>query len=350
VDGGAKEVAVVASDMRLAPPGDPNERFLGDAAAAVIIGKDDTIADIVDIYSTSHEFTDVWRTSKDQYIQTADTKFIMDAGYSKFMAEAAKAILARNNVNPADVNHVAVFSPDGRTIKTIAKSLKVDDKKCVNLLDSVGDSGTANTLLALVAAIENSKPGDFILALSHSSGADAVLLKVTDGVKKLEGAKSVETQIKRARPLTSYAKYLQFRDVIPKEELRVWTAQPVLWREEKENYRLIAKRCNKCAAIQYPVRHVCWKCSARDDMSDVKLGNSGKVFTFAKDHLVPNPDPPTVMVSVDIEGGGRFYTQMTDCNPADISVGMEVEFTLRRFHEGGGFYNYFWKFRPVCKK
>lgn len=347
--GGAKEVAVVAADIRLASPGDPSERFLGDAAAAVIVAKADTMADIVDIYSTTHEFIDVWRTQKDQYIQAADTKFIMDTGYTRFMGEAATAILARNNVSTGDIAKVAVFSPDGRTIKAIAKSLKVDDKKCVNLLDSVGDSGTANTLLALVAAIENSKSGDLILALSHSSGADAILLRVTDRVKKLNGAKSVEAQIKRSRPLTSYAKYLQFRDVIPKEEIRVWTAPPVLWREEKENYRLLAKRCNKCEAIQYPVRRVCWKCSAKDNMSDVKLANTGKVFTFAKDHLVPNPDSPTVMVSVDIDGGGRFYTQMTDCDPNEIRIGMDVEFTLRRFHEGGGFYNYFWKFRPVCK-
>jgi uncharacterized OB-fold protein len=53
------------------------------------------------------------------------------------------------------------------------------------------------------------------------------------------------------------------------------------------------------------------------------------------------------MAVVDMDGGGRFYGQLTDCDASQAKIGMPVEFTFRRFHQGGGFYNYFWKLRPL---
>jgi uncharacterized OB-fold protein len=53
------------------------------------------------------------------------------------------------------------------------------------------------------------------------------------------------------------------------------------------------------------------------------------------------------MVAADLEGGGRFYTQLTDGDPDAVTFDLPVELTFRRFHEGGGLVNYFWKFRPL---
>jgi hydroxymethylglutaryl-CoA synthase len=50
---------------------------------------------------------------------------------------------------------------------------------------------------------------------------------------------------------------------------------------------------------------------------------------------------------VDMQGGGRVYAQMTDINKKDVKIGMDVELVFRKIHEGGGFNNYWWKFRPV---
>jgi uncharacterized OB-fold protein len=117
-------------------------------------------------------------------------------------------------------------------------------------------------------------------------------------------------------------------------------------REERQDLRLYGQRCAACGAIQYPRRRVCWQCSGKD-LPEQRLSRRGRVFTFTKDHLVPSPDPPTVMVAADLEGGGRFYTQLTDADPDAITFDLPVELTFRRFHEGGGLANYFWKFRPV---
>jgi uncharacterized OB-fold protein len=120
----------------------------------------------------------------------------------------------------------------------------------------------------------------------------------------------------------------------------------VLEREERQDLRLYGQRCAACGAVQYPRRHVCWQCSGKE-LAEYRLSRRGRVFTFTKDHLVPSPDPPTVMVAADLEGGGRFYTQLTDADPDAVTFDLPVELTFRRFHEGGGLANYFWKFRPL---
>ncbi len=51
--------------------------------------------------------------------------------------------------------------------------------------------------------------------------------------------------------------------------------------------------------------------------------------------------------AADLEGGGRFYAQLADCDPAAVAFEMPVELCFRRIHEGEGLINYFWKFRPA---
>jgi len=81
-------------------------------------------------------------------------------------------------------------------------------------------------------------------------------------------------------------------------------------------------------------QHLCWKCSSKN-LVEQKISRRGRVFIFTKDHLVRNPDPPTVMVAADLDGGGRFYGQLTDCDPARVTFEMPVELCFRLIHEGG---------------
>jgi uncharacterized OB-fold protein len=53
------------------------------------------------------------------------------------------------------------------------------------------------------------------------------------------------------------------------------------------------------------------------------------------------------MAVIDLDGGGRYLSQMTDVEASEVKVGMKVEMTFRRLHEGGGFHNYCWKCRPA---
>ena len=62
---------------------------------------------------------------------------------------------------------------------------------------------------------------------------------------------------------------------------------------------------------------------------------------------IPAAPRADATVSADLEGGGRFYGQLTDCDPATVGFEIPVELCFRRIHEGEGFISYFWKFRPA---
>jgi uncharacterized OB-fold protein len=58
-------------------------------------------------------------------------------------------------------------------------------------------------------------------------------------------------------------------------------------------------------------------------------------------------DFPTVIPIVDFDGGGRAEFYMTDRDPRNVDVGMQVEMTFRKLFFDEGIYHYYWKVMPV---
>jgi 3-hydroxy-3-methylglutaryl CoA synthase len=347
--GSAHEVMVAGADIRVAPPGSDVEASWGDGAAAVRLGQGSAVlARFVGSASHTHEFSDVWRLADARFPEQGDPTFVRAYGYERLMAEAARRLLAQTGVAATAIRRAAVYAPDARLALPILRSLGLGEGVLprVPLLGRIGNTGAASPILALVACLEEAEPGDRILAIGYGSGADALLFEATEAVRGLDRTRGVADQVAAGRALQHYGKFLQFRRLVDTEPIRAFTGLPVMEREERQSLRLYGQRCAACGAVQYPRRHVCWRCSGRD-LPEHRLSRRGRVFTFTKDHLVPSPDPPTVMVAADLEGGGRFYTQMTDSDPDAVTFDMPVELTFRRFHEGGGLANYFWKFRPL---
>jgi hydroxymethylglutaryl-CoA synthase len=347
--GSAREALVAAADMRVAPPGSDLEPVWGDGAAAVRVGQGSgVIARLLGSASHTHEFSDVWRLAESRFPEQGDPTFVRSYGYERLMAEAVRRLLAETGVAPAGVRRAAVYAPDARLAVPILRSFGLDERVMsrVPLLAQVGNTGVAAPILALAACLEEAEPGDRILVVGYGSGADALLFEATAEIRCLDRSRGVTVQAAAGRSLQHYGKLLRFRRLVETEPIRAFTGLPVLEREERQDLRLYGQRCAACGSIQYPRRHVCWKCSGKE-LPEHRLSRRGRIFTFTKDHLVPSPDPPTVMVAADLEGGGRFYTQLTDGDPDRVTFDMPVELTFRRFHEGGGLANYFWKFRPL---
>lgn len=346
--GSSREVLVAAADLRGAAAGSELEPFLGDAGAAVLVGQGEVLATFEGAYSFAQEFPDVWRKADDRFLQTGDPTFIRAYGYERLIPEAVEGLLARTGLTRREIARVVPYAPDARLAPAIMRSLKFPDEAALQtpLLARVGNTGCASPLLGLAAALEEVKPGDRILVVGYGGGADALLFRATAGIERRDLRRGVAAQLDRARPLRHYGKYLQFRRLVETEVVKAFTGLPVLAREEAQDLRLHGQRCRACDAVQYPRRHLCWRCSGKE-FEEHRLSRRGTVFTFTKDHLVPSPDPPVIMVAADLEGGGRFYTQLTDCDPAEVGFEMPVELTFRRFHEGGELINYFWKFRPA---
>jgi 3-hydroxy-3-methylglutaryl CoA synthase len=347
--GSARSVLVAAADIRPSPPGGDLEALLGDGAAAVVVGEgDDLLARFDGAYSLTQEFSDVWRKADARFPEQGDPTFVRTYGYEKLIPEAVNGLLARLGLRPQDVARVACYAPDARQAPGILRALEFPGTALLRLplLASVGNTGAASPLLALAAALEEAQAGDRVLVVGYGSGADALLFQATERIERRDRGQGVTAQLRAGRPLAHYGKLLHFRRLVESEVVRAFTGLPVMQREERQGLRLYGQKCAACGAVQYPRRHLCWQCSGKD-LREHRLGRRGRVFTFTRDHLVPSPDPPTVMAAADLDGGGRFYTQMTDVDPAAVDVGTPVELTFRRFHEGGELVNYFWKFRPL---
>jgi hydroxymethylglutaryl-CoA synthase len=347
--GSTPQALVTSGEMRPAAPGGELEPVLGDAGAAALVGDDALIATFEGAFAVSHEFTDVWRNDGERYVQALpDMTFVRAHGLDRHLAEAVDGLLARTGRKREDVSRLVLYAPDVRTHAALARQLRFRDEATpkASTIARVGNAGTAACLLDLAAALETAKPHDQILVVSYGNGAEALLFEATEAVSAYRPARPVAGQIAAGRPLTHYGKLLRFRRHVDTEVIRAFSSVPTMVREERQNFRLYGQKCADCGAVSYPRRHLCWRCSSAR-LADHRLARRGRVFTFTKDHLVPNPDPPTVMVTADLDGGGRFYAQVTDADPVTIDFEMPVELTFRRLHEGEDYVNYFWKFRPA---
>lgn len=128
---------------------------------------------------------------------------------------------------------------------------------------------------------------------------------------------------------------------------------PAYWREAPYRYRLIGNKCEKCGKVYYPPRKICRICGSKE-LYEVKLSERGKVVTFTVIHTPPvgyEKYAPYVVGVVELENGVRVLSQIVDCKPEDIAIGIDVEATFRRVTEDGesGLILYGIKFRPIIK-
>jgi 3-hydroxy-3-methylglutaryl CoA synthase/uncharacterized OB-fold protein len=348
--GSAGTAAVVASDMRPARAGSPDELALCDGAAAVILGEGDEVAaEIEAIHSWTEDFIDRWRLPGEDRVSAGDAKFIQDYGYVRQTAATVEGLLEKTGATREDVSRVLVYAPDARTHAAICRKLGFPAEAYPEapLVGRLGDAGAAAPLLALVEALQSAEPGEHILITGHGSGGDAVLLRATDKITKLRGRRGIAFCAKRARPLPNYGMWLNSRRLVAADALNIFSSPSILWKESRQSMRLLAGKCRGCGGIQFPRQRVCTGCGSRDDWDEVRLGNRGKIYTFVHDHLPPSPEGYITMATVDLEDGGRLYGQVTDCDKDTVEIGMEVELTFRLLHKGAGYYNYYWKFRPA---
>lgn len=345
--GAAGRMLVAAAEARLADPESELEGVLGDGAVAFTLAGDDVIAELIDTASIAEEFTYVWRTDRERAVQVSGGRFSNQYGYERDLKPAIATVLQRQNLQPEDIAHLALYSPDARAAADLCKALKLDPKRQLGerLATRIGCTGSAEALLQLAHALDGAKPNEFILLGSFGEGADVMLFRTTARIETARAAAPVAHWIEAKAALPSYGKYLKYRRLVDVEEVVEVVTNVLESKELKQDVRLYGSRCRACGQVQYPVAHVCIKCRAQEQMEDAALARRGTVFTYTVDHLIANVEHPLPMAVIDMEGGGRLYLQVADSDT--IAVGDPVVLTFRRLHEGGGNHNYYWKARPI---
>jgi hydroxymethylglutaryl-CoA synthase len=354
--GSAASVLITASDSRLGGPQGRNEQLIGDGAAAVIIGSGQTIADIEDSYSIFSDFTDYWRNSGDEFIQSAEGRFIDASGYLPTMQQAIATLMKKNSASPKDFSKIIFYASDIREQSELAKRLGFDKAQVQDpLFARIGNTGTAAAFMMLVAALEESNSGDRILFAGYGDGCDAFILRVTGNIEKMRTRPAMKDRLARKAPV-DYGKYLNWRNLVPVESANLPArSEPSLatrWRDRKSVTALYGVRCKKCGTAQiHPIGQsirICATCQAKDEFEDYRFSDKkGKLFSYAIDQLQPTKNPPGLNGVVDFDGGGRLICELTDYDLEKVKIGMPVEMSYRRMLQGEGIINYFWKAKPV---
>ena len=344
--GSGRRVLVASGECRMGEPESAAEQSYGDAGAALVVGREPGLAEVVATHTLADEFHGTWRTSEQDFPHAFPGGFEAKHGLGRVVVAAVAGVLAKASVAVKDLATVVLPAASPRAPQALAKALGLDAKR--QLQDpfwmTVGDAGATQPLLMLTAALERASAGDLILVVGYGDGADAILLRATGAPHGAGLARQIEVK----RLLPSYGRYARFRKLVRKESGAADAGSPVaLFRDRRELLPLYGGRCSQCGAVQFPKHRSCIECSHAGGLDDVKLSRRGRLFTFTNDFLCDSPDPPVSHAVVDLDGGGRLYLQLTDCDADGVTIDMPLELTFRRLHEGGGFHNYFWKARPA---
>lgn len=352
--GSAKSILVCAADTRLGFPNGDAEMSFGDGAAALLIGNTNIAVTIEGTYTLSNELIDVWRSDKDIFVHSWEDRFIREEGCGRIIPEAVSAILKKYNLTPKDFAKFVCYAPNPRELSTVARELGFDLKTQVQdiLYETVGNTGTASSLMSLIAALEEAKAGDRILLAGYGDGCNAFILKVTEEIENIRDRRGIKGHLASKGIIPSYQKYMRWRELTEVQPPARPRFEPhsasALWRDNKGGLALYGVKCKHCGFIQYPIQRVCINCQSKDEFDPYCFARkTGKVFTFSHDNLGASIDPPTTIAAIDFPEGGRLLVDMTDRNIEDVKIEMPVEMTFRRLRYVGGIYNYWWKCRPI---
>lgn len=352
--GSAKKILVSAADSRLGSARSQFELSLGDAAASVLIGDENVIAEVEWTYSEYHEITDVWRNNGAEYVEAWEDRFVFEEGYLNSVGQTLTSALKKNNATPQDFAKAIIPATDFRRQQQMGKMLGFDLKTQIQdgYYNDVGYTGCAHPVLMLAGALEEANAGDRLLLVSYGEGTDVFSLRVTDKIDAVRDCQGVKKNLSSKLMVPDYATYAQWKGLIdteagarrPAQEAPSSSAQ---WRERNQILRLYAGKCNNCGTVQYPPQRVCTRCQTKDDFTTVRLADKkASLFSYALDYISDTPDIPCVICVVNFDGGGRMFCSMADRIVESVEIGMPLKMTFRKLSSFGGIHNYYWKCMP----
>ena len=125
----------------------------------------------------------------------------------------------------------------------------------------------------------------------------------------------------------------------------------ILPEKPQEKPYLVGSRCKVCDARYVGVRNMCSRCSAVDQMEEIRLSDQGEVYIWTIVHQsAPGIPVPYVAAIVDLPEGVsvRANIEGIEPKPENVKFGMEVQMYVEKVREdleGNDIIAY--KFKPV---
>ena len=94
---------------------------------------------------------------------------------------------------------------------------------------------------------------------------------------------------------------------------------------------LIIQKCDRCNDYQFYPRGICSNCWTTD-IKWVHSTGRGKVWTYTITYQNRTPgfaeDVPYVLALVELDEGVKMFTNIIECDPKEVKIGMDVEVTF----------------------
>jgi 3-hydroxy-3-methylglutaryl CoA synthase/uncharacterized OB-fold protein len=340
---------VVAADVRTGLPGSPDESAGGDAAAAFLVGEGPVLAELVGAATATVEVLDRWRVPGESASRQWEDRF-GEFAQLPLAQDVAQRALKEAGLAREDVAAVVVAGLHERTCARLAKELGAAPSAVAAV---VGNPGAAQPGLLLVEALDTLAAGQHVLVVHVADGVDAFVLRATAELERVRTwTPLAQTLTQGTRPVP-YPAFLTWRGMLDREPPRRPDpdppAPPASARHLRWKFGFVGGVCTRCGTRHLPAGQTCMSCGSAEPMEPLRLADTpGTVVTCTVDRLAYSLSPPVVAAVIDVDGGGRFQTELTDCDPASVAIGDRVEMTFRRFFLArNGIANYFWKARPV---
>ncbi|MCW3003731.1 MAG: hydroxymethylglutaryl-CoA synthase [Conexibacter sp.] len=282
---------------------DRDDRRTGDGAIALLVGEGEGLVDLAPAGSYVEELRDRWRLPGTLEVIDGDRSFVESIGTTRLGRTALASLPDRNGLP------VLVTGPDARAAAALQRELGGAPDP---VLAALGHLGAAQALLQLVLAEEPS----YVLSLAAGQAECLVATPSPAAADRRTELRTILTE--SGTPVDRVSNGTTAADFDP------YASVPRAWRERDVDLRLKGMLPD---GAPVPGRNL----------------PTGRVVTWTSDFVYPGGSP-TDMAAVDIDGGGRFFGQVT---PGDhVEIGDAVRLVPRRLHEGGGLVQYFWKVTP----
>ena len=349
---------VVSADARRAKPGSVQELQYGHGAAAVLLGGEDAIAEVVAEHRLSRDFVDQFRGSGEPFDYRWEERWIRDRGYRSILPALVGGLLEQAGVAPEQLSRAVLPAAPPRMTAAFARGLGLAAESVQDArLGDVGDTGAPHPLLLTVDALARAEPGELILVVGFAQGGIALLLRTTGKLPEWQQRNARREALSPPRGESAYTKYLSFSGLLAMDfgmraEADAKTQLSSFDRHRAELTGFAGGRCPACNTVQFPrsARCVNPDCNIEAEQAVVLLADeAGEVSSFTQDWLAYTPHPPLQYGLAATESGARVLMEFTECPLEQMRVGLTLRFVFRihAIDSQRGYRRYFWKGTPA---
>lgn len=350
---------IVAADKRQTKPGSLQELQYGAGSATLAVGSESVIAKFVASHSMVTQFIDHYRPNDRDHDYYWEERWIRDEGYLKIVPQAVSKLLKSANISASEISHFCIPGTISRLGLILAKGMGIKADAVVdNLISEIGDTGSPQTSLILIAALGKAKPGDKILLVGFGAGCDVILFEATEAITNYQPKSKLFDTINSGNTVEKYTQFLSFGNKLSldwgmRAEFDSKVAISQLYRVQDQVTGFNGGQCPDCNSVQFPVLATCVNCGSTSKQTSIRLADvKAEVATFTEDYLQYYPAPPMYWGLVQFENGARLLMEIVGVRPDELKVGTELKmvYRIKQKDEKRQLHRYFWKATPVCSR